>query len=563
MAENDVLTSEIYIKLNGQELQQPVMIHLVEVIVDQHTHLPGMFAIRLHDPEMKLLDEGPFDLTKAIEIAAEKPGAGRVVLIQGEITALEPNFQEGMIAELVVRGYDKSHRLYREMRSRTFLNKKDSDIAAEMARAADLQADIETTSTVYEHIYQHNQSDLVFLMQRAWRIGYECFVDNGKLSFRRPPATAEATMLRWGDDLLSFSPRMTLAEQVDEVLVKDWDAGKQETITGRAQKGRLYPQIGDKKDGATWAGDGFGQGRLVVVDQPVVSQAEADALAAARLDEISGAFVQAEGYALRRPDIRAGQMVKLEGLGKRFSGDYLVTGATHRYAPEGFHTTFTMRGTRTGLLAEQISPHRPLRRWPGGVIGVVTNTDDPRSWGRVKVKFPWMSDEDESDWARVVSVGAGPEAGTFATPGVGDEVLVIFEHGDFSRPFVLGGLWNGRHDVPPETAKAGSGERPLVRSWRSRKGHRMTFYDTADNKLELVTPGGHQIVLDDNGKKISIVSGGGLKVTMDDNGRSITVEAGKDVVVKAGGNLTLEAGGNVDIKATGQVNVKGQMVNLN
>jgi phage protein D len=563
MAEENVLISEIYIKLNGQELQKPVMVHLIEVVVDQHCHLPGMFTIRLHDPEMKLLDEGPFDLTKEIEIAAQKPGAGKVVLMQGEITALEPSFQEGMIVQLIVRGYDKSHRLYRETRSRTFLNKKDSDIAGEMAQAAGLQADIETTSTVYDHIYQHNQSDLVFLMERAWRIGFECFVDNGKLTFRKPSTTAAAVNLKWGDDLLSFSPRMTLAEQVNEVLVKDWDVEKQETITGKAKKGRLYPRIGDKKDGAAWAGDGFGQGRLVVVDQPVVSQAEADTLAAARLDEISGAFVQAEGLAFRRPDIRAGQIVKLERLGKRFSGDYLVTSATHSHTPEGLHTIFTVRGTRTGLLAEQVMQKRPLRRWPGGVLGVVTNTDDPRNWGRIKVKFPWMSNEDETDWARVVSSGAGPDAGLFVIPGVGDEVLVIFEHGDFSRPLVLGGMWNGKHKVPEETTKAGSGERPLVRSWCSRKGHRVTLLDTADNKLEIVTAGGHQIVLDDNKKKIEVLSAGGLKITMDDNDKKIQVESSKDVVVKAGANMTLEAGANLDIKANGQVNVQGQMVNLN
>ena len=36
----------------------------------------------------------------------------------------------------------------------------------------------------------------------------------------------------------------------------------------------------------------------------------------------------------------------------------------------------------------------------GVVIGVVTNNEDPDGMGRVKVKFPWLSDEDESNWAR-------------------------------------------------------------------------------------------------------------------------------------------------------------------
>ncbi|MEZ4683789.1 MAG: hypothetical protein R2932_57230 [Caldilineaceae bacterium] len=52
--------------------------------------------------------------------------------------------------------------------------------------------------------------------------------------------------------------------------------------------------------------------RTVLVDHPVVSQAEADIIAGARLDELSGAFIEAEGTAFRRPDIQAGKRIKLK-----------------------------------------------------------------------------------------------------------------------------------------------------------------------------------------------------------------------------------------------------------
>lgn len=557
------LTSQLAIKLAGQPVQQAVMAAVAEVTVDQHAHLPHMFTIRLHDPGLELLDNGPFDLTKPIEISAEDDEGNSFTLVKGEITALEPRFEEGMIAELLVRGYDKSHRLYRESKSHAYLNKKDSDLAADIARAAGLQADIEATATVYDHVYQHNQSDLAFLLERAWRIGYVCYVSDDKLVFKRPSEGSARITLTWGDDLLSFRPRLTLAEQVDEVVVKGWDVDKQEAIVGQARNGRLYPQLGESKNGAAWA-NGFGAGKLVIVDQPVVSQAEADALAAARLDELSGAFVQADGLAFRRPDITAGQMVKLEGLGQRLSGEYLVTSATHVYADEGLRTLFTVRGTRAGgLLAEQGAGQSPVQRWHGVVTAVVTNADDPLQWGRVKVKFPWMADDAESDWARVVSAGAGPEAGFFNMPDVGDEVLVAFEHGEFNRPLVLGGLWNGQHAEPPSVSGAGRGERPLLRTWHSRSGHHITLHDNADKKMELVTAAGHKIVLDDANSKIEIVSKGGLTIILDDNGSKISVESGGQLEIKSTANMKLQAGGNLDLEASGQVNVKGAMVNLN
>ncbi|GAB4145351.1 MAG: VgrG-related protein [Candidatus Promineifilaceae bacterium] len=562
MPEPQPLASRIYVAVGGNELPADVFSNLLEVTVDQQAHMPAMFTVRLADPGLQLLDNGPFDLTKEVKIEAAKEDGSKTLLIQGEVTALEPEFGEGMIAELVVRGYDKSHRLFRETKSRAFLNKKDSDLAQEMAQAAGLAAEVDSTATVYDHIYQHNQSDLAFLMQRAWRIGYECFVAGDKLYFRQPPRGDAEVTLHWGDDLQTFQPRMTLAEQVDEVIVKGWDVERQQPIVGRAQAadGRLYPRIQESRNGAEWAGQ-FGRGRLVIVNQPVVSQAEADALAAARLNELSGAFVEADGTAFRRPDIKAGQLVDLQALGQRLSGTYLVTSATHVVTPAGLTTHFSVRGARTGMLADQLRGGDAGISWPGVVTAVVTNVDDPQNWGRVKVKFPWMADDAESAWARVMGIGAGPEAGWYVMPAVADEVLVAFEQGDFDRPMVLGSLWNGQHAIPPEGASGG--DQPLVRVWRSRGGHTLATFDNADNKVEIKSAGGHKVTLDDANKKLILTSGGGLTVTLDDNGRKIILDSSGDIEISAGGNLKLAATMNMNLEANGQVTVKGAVINLN
>ncbi len=562
MPEQNELASQLSITVDGQEVQRDVMSQLVSVVVDQHSYLPHMFTITFFDSDMALLDSGPFNLTKTVAVSAEGPDGEEIRLIEGEITALAPNFGEGMIAQLVVEGYDKSHRLYRETKTAAYLNKKDSDLAQEIARNAGLQSEIETTSTVYDHIFQHNQTDLEFLRQRAWRIGYECFVKDGKLFFRKPPESSTAVTLTWGVELLAFLPRMTLAEQVDEVIVRGWDVQRKDSIVGRASSGALYPQIEESQNGAQWAGS-FGNGKKIIVDQPVVSQAEADTIASARLNELSGTFIEADGEAFRSPGICAGQHVDLQGLGSRLSGKYLVTNAQHIYTPEGLNTSFSVRGSRTGMLSEQMGAEAAPERFPGVVTAIVTNTDDPQNWGRVKVKFPWMSDDAESDWARLAGPGAGPEAGLVCIPEVGDEVLVAFVHGDFSQPIVLGGLWNGQADLPPQTAGAASGEKPLVRTWRSRTGHRIVMYDDSKNLVEIETAGGHNLTLDDAGKKISLTTSGGLTVTLDDNGSKVTIESGNEIELKSSGNMKIDAGGNLDLKASGQVNVQGAMVNLN
>jgi len=565
------IASQLEILLDGSAISSEIDAQLLEVTVDQNAFLPAMFTILLRDPSMNIINTGPFDLTKSIEIKAETDSGTKVSLIKGEITGLEPSFREGMVVDLLVRGYDKSHRLYRETKSEAYLNKKDSDLAKEFASNAGLTAQVDVTTTVYDAIYQDNQTDLAFLMKRAWRIGYECFVADGKLYFRKPPESGTTATLTYGQDLVEFFPVISLAEQVDEVQVKGWDWKTNEAIQGKAQKGKQYPKTGEKKDGGSWAGS-FGTGIKIIVNQPVVSQAEANQLAQARLNEVSGAFETADGRALRRPDIKAGEFVKLEQLGTRFSGTYAVTSATHTYAAGGLETRFTVSGSRSGLLFEQMSHQSPIEKWGGVVPAVVTNTEDPEDSGRVKVKYPWMSNDAESWWARVVNPGAGKEAGFYVIPEVADEVVVAFEHGDINQPYVLGGVWSGKNKIPPSGAGASTGEKPLVRTWTSIKGHEITMYDNADGKIEIKTKDGHILVMDDTNKKIEVKTSGGHTMLLDDQGQKVEVKTsgGNKVVMEAAGvtiestaNMKLKAGAMLDIEAGGMVNIKGSMVNIN
>ncbi len=561
--------SRIYIKVGGQEVESKTMNKVLEVVVDQSLFLPSMFTILLADEGLKLLGGDPFDLAKEVVIEAADLEGEKSTLIKGEITALEPEFREGMIAHLLVRGYDKSHRLHREKKSRTFANIKDSDLASKIAGEVGLSAQADATSAVYDLVYQHNQTDMEFLHERASRIGFQAFADDGKLFFRTTPTSPPSTELTWGQDLITFTPVMSLARQVDEVNVQGWDPEKKEAIVGKATKGKLYAKVGESKNGASWAST-FGTGKKVIVDVPVVSQAEADTLAGAHLDEISGDFINAEGRAFRRPDLKAGMDVDLKGLGDRFSGKYHMTSITHVYNAEGFESLFSVTGLHSGQLSETLGHRADIERWPGIVPAIVTNTDDPKDWGRIKVKYPWMTDDAESDWARVISPGAGPEAGFYLIPEVEDEVMVAFEQGDFDHPYILGGVWNGKHKIPPPGAGASLGEKPLVRSWHSIKGHQITMYDNGDNKIEITTAGGHTVTLDDAEKKIEIKSSGGATITMDDNTKKVSLGSGGDVETKStanttikGVNVKIEASGKIDLTASGPVTIKGSMINLN
>ncbi|MHC5731125.1 MAG: phage baseplate assembly protein V, partial [Nostoc sp.] len=122
-------------------------------------------------------------------------------------------------------------------------------------------------------------------------------------------------------------------------------------------------------------------------------------------------------------------------MGTRYCGDYYITGTCHRYIRRVYKTDFTVRGLREGSLLSTLPPKTHLQPGQTHLVGLVTNNNDPKGWGRVKVKFPTLNINDESHWARVVGLGAGKERGFYCLPEIDDEVLVAFEHGDIHRPY--------------------------------------------------------------------------------------------------------------------------------
>ncbi|MEM8863563.1 MAG: VgrG-related protein, partial [Chloroflexota bacterium] len=514
------LTSQIYVKRDGSVVQNNIMVRLTELVVDQHCHLPNMFMLRFQDRELQLIDEGLFDLHEEVEIGAtvrNKP----VQLIKGIVTAVEPSFSAEGSVELIIRGYDHSIKLYREAKSRVYRNMRDSDIAQKIATESHLRAEIETTSTTYEHIFQRNRTDLAFLQERAWRIGYEVFVRDGTLYFQRPKSGQSVdTKLKWGENSLTVRPRVSVSEKVDEVQVRGWDPNTQKTIVGRSTNGELLPKA---EAGTNPSRHQTGDYSLMVTDMGPIDQNEANLLADARMNERSGSFLEVEASVFRRPDIEAGKTIELDGIGERFSGQYLVTNATHSYsASSGLFTRFTVRGLRSGLLTEQMNHLPPVQKFDSPVIAIVSNNKDPQGWGRVKLNYPWLEEKLESDWARVSYPGAGNEmSGITAIPAVNDEVVVVFEHGDFNRPFVIGSLFNGKNKGRA-SSQNGKEDPAQKREWRSTKGHTISLTDKhGEEKIEVMSASGHQMVFDDTQKTLEIKSANGQKITLTQSGEVV------------------------------------------
>jgi len=211
----------------------------------------------------------------------------------------------------------------------------------------------------------------------------------------------------------------------------------------------------------------------------------------------------------------------------------------------------------SALLDAQSMPAATARVW-SVVVGVVTNNQDPDKLGRVKLRFPWLSDSEESFWARMAVPMAGNARGTFFLPEVDDEVLVAFEHGDLRFPYVLGALWNGK-DAPPADNADGKNNLRMI---TSRSGHVIKLNDEDGKEtVEIVDKSGKNSIVIDTAKNT-------LTVTTD---KDIILSAAQGTIkldaqkleFKSSADTKIESGAGMDVKASGTLNVKGVTINLN
>ena len=491
------------VSVNSIDLLPTVQPKLKRTVVDTRLHLPDMFELTFEDSDNSVIEQLMVRIGSLVEIYGGASGTPQAeCLIKGEVTSIEGEYH-GLTIYTIIRGYEKAHRLQRASRTRTFVDMKDSDIASKIAQEAGfMDTDISDTSTTHRHVSQISQTDWDFLRLRAQEIGFETGVAQGKFFFRKASsakpeggalgaiggaiADAASSLAGGGPPTLTFQqnlqwfrPRRSAANIPKDVEVRVYDYKQAEVVVGSAPLKTGTAKLDDDPDPAALASSFTGlpfpiptlpqipglpslglmpsMTARVVCNRPLdwgsPTSSAVDEMAKGVAEHLASTILEAEGTAYGNPGIQAGKKVKIAGVAEEFVGEWIVTAARHEFESEigGYSTYFEVSGrhdrTLLGLASLGNASVRPATI-TGNVIGVVTNNNDPDSMGRVKLGFPWLAPFYESDWARVVQVGMGKEWGNLFLPEVGDEVLVGFEFGDTRRPYVIGGLLNGKSQHP-------------------------------------------------------------------------------------------------------------------
>ncbi|MBD2700755.1 type VI secretion system tip protein VgrG [Spirosoma sp. BT702] len=448
-------------------------------------------------------------------------------------------------SQLLVECKDVAVKMTVGQKSKFFIDKKDSEIIEEiLGDYTDLTSTVESTSVQHKQLVQYQATDWDFIISRAEANGLVCLVSDGELNIVKPSLDGDALASPlFGATIMELDAEIDARQQPKSVKAIAWDAAGQDVAEVTAADPG-WPETGnlpstDLADVIGLETTTYYHGGQLPSDE---LQSWADAhLLRDRMAKTRGR-VKFQGMATVLP----GVILELAGIGNRLNGKVFVSGVRHELS-NGNWVCDAQFGLNPVWHTQQMDVNYPaasglLPAVRGLQIGVVSRLDDPEGENRIQVKVPTISTAEEGIWARISTLDAGNQRGTFFLPEVGDEVIVGFLNEDPRFAIVLG-MVNSSNKPAPLTAADANPEKGYV----SREKLKLVFNDEKKS-ITVETPGGRKITLDDDKKHIQLEDKNGNRILLSGNG--ISIESAGELVLKAQKDIKVEGKMNVNMKAT-------------
>src|SRR5690554_2437311 len=451
--------------------------------------------------------------------------------------------------ELILDCKDEAVRMTIGRHDRYFENSEDSDIMNNLIQNyPGLTPDVEATGLYHKEMVQHHCTDWDFMMMRAENNGKLVVVDDGKIQIKKPQTNQDAALnLLFGSTLIDFEAEMDASHQWASVEAQSWDYAGQ----------RLF-ETSTSNIGVNEPGNVSGASLAKAIGPDVFKLRHTGQVIGEELQEWTKSFLQRSRLSKIRGrakftgfgELKPGELIELQGVGARFTGKAYVSAVRHDIY-EGSWYTQAQFGLKPDCFAQEYQdiPDFEASGLLPGIKGlqigkVVQLQDDPDGENRILVRLPIIDNSAPGIWARIATLDAGSERGSFFLPEIDDEVIVGFLNDDPREAIVLGML-NSSAKPAPIVALDTNHEKGFV----TRSGMRVHFNDDTKT-ITIDTPAGNSIQLDESDTSIKIV---------DQNDNTTTFNA-TGIEMKSAGDIKIEATGKIDIKAgTGMTLAAAQM----
>ena len=457
-------------------------------------------------------------------------------------------------------------------KNRHFNDLSDSDIVEMILQENGISdMDIPSFGSTHEQLLQANVSDWDFILSRIDSNGMACKVQDAKFVVFKPDPLADPVLeLSYGEDIFSFQSESDIRTQAAEVKFSAWDYASQSVLEASAED-----LVGDNA------------GNIPISDMSAIHEQIFESRTPSQLtNENLQAFADAKKQKMSLSKIRGkvifkgtssispGDWIELKGVGEQFVGKVFVSAVRHDVqagnwvseATIGWEPEFHTEKFNPGSVSAETGQYSRIQ---GLHIGIVTDIVDPMGEGRVKVRLPMVNPDDEGLWARVATLDAGNNRGTFFRPEIEDEVVIGFMNDDPSHPVILGMLHSSAKATPMDPEEAND-----RKGYVSRSEIKITIHD-GDKSIVIETPGGRKFTMDDAAGIIQVEDATGNVLTMDDSG--ISCESPQDINLKSSTKInlaapeigfkadmkvTMEGSASLSVKSGGTADIEGAMVNI-
>ena len=379
IADPDRYAPEFEVFIEGVEADPTTKNDILDIKVHRDLEEMSGFDLELNnwdDVNLRFKHSDSREFKLGSRVAVRLGYADKLMTVAtGTISTLAPKFPDGASPTVSVSGVDGMLRLKENKPDasvdKIYRNQADWQIAETVAQRNKLRIVTTQEGPVHDRVVQKNQSDAEFLMERAKRVDFDCFIlpdpatgeeilyfirptdgrDGRPIRLFRlayqPGLSTGPTALPEGlvPNLLDFTPTLTISKQVSKLTVRGWNPRTKQQIAVEASVSDLPAgqNSAGGESGPQVADSAAGSRQEVVVDAPVTSEEEARALAVSLLRERAYEFITATGRVAGLPELRPGDNLEIFGLGQRFSGTYFVKRVEHTLGTSGFFTTFTGR----------------------------------------------------------------------------------------------------------------------------------------------------------------------------------------------------------------------------
>lgn len=475
---------------------------------------------------------------------------------------------------LILECRDQTVKLSIGRKSRYFSDIKDSDMISEITgEYSGFTTTAETSSVTHKELVQYNCTDWDFILTRAEANGKICLADDNAFSIQAPALDQSPVLsLEYGSTMLEFDAEIDARHQLKKVTSKAWNAAEQQVQQSEANDPNI--SLGGNLTSSQLAGV-IGLEDYTLDHGGKVEDTELQAWGDALLLKRQLAKVRGRVKCKGIHTVTPGAIIELGGIGDRFNGNAFVSGVQHFIAAGDWSLDIQF-----GMEPEWFTTQNSINDQPAaGLIsalhglqsGVVTQIDnDPDSENRIKVRLPIINESEEGVWARLATLDAGNERGSFFLPEVGDEVIVGFINDD-PRDAVVLGMVHSSALPAPLTAEESNPQKGFV-----TRSELKLIFDDEKKIITLETPAGKKIILDEDGDTITLSDDHHNSLVMDSNGiviesqGKIEIKAQQDLALeglntemKAQASLTVEGAAGAEVKAGGTMTVKGALVQIN